>query len=120
MPSYLACHCSTGKAKSRHSSSRASTIRADLGSARAGLGQNRLAILARLAQVDVHGVHVVALVLQPAQDDRGIQPPEYANTQLGMMLDFCERFAKRSRIGLLSSDRPIATSGGSDTISATW
>ena len=38
-----------------------------------GLLQNRLAILARLAQVDVHGVDVVALVHQPAENDRSIQ-----------------------------------------------
>ena len=35
--------------------------------------QNRLAILARLPEVDVHGMDVVALVHQPAENDRGIQ-----------------------------------------------
>ena len=35
--------------------------------------QNRLAVLARLAQIDVHGMYVAALVHQPAENDRGIQ-----------------------------------------------
>ena len=73
MPSYLACHCSTGKAKSRQSSSRASISCDDLGPVVAGLLQNRLAVFARLAEVDVHGMHVVAFVLQPTKNDRGIQ-----------------------------------------------
>ena len=46
----------------------------DFGAAGAGLGQGRLAVLAGLPQVDVDRVDVVALVLKPAQDDRGIQP----------------------------------------------
>ena len=44
------------------------------GPARAGFVQDRLTVLARLPQVDVHRVDVVPLVLQPAQDDRGVQP----------------------------------------------
>ncbi len=44
-----------------------------LGSAGAGLGQRGLAVLAGLAQVDVDRVDLVALVLQPAEDDRSVQ-----------------------------------------------
>ncbi len=73
MPSYLACQLSTGKAKSRQSSSRASTMRADSRAAVAGLFQNRLAVFARLAEIDVDGVNVVAFVLEPAEDDGGIE-----------------------------------------------
>jgi hypothetical protein len=35
--------------------------------------QNRLAVLARLAEVDVHGVDVVALVLEPTENHRSIE-----------------------------------------------
>ena len=39
----------------------------------AGLFQNRLAIFARLPQIDVDGVNVVALFHEPAENDRGVQ-----------------------------------------------
>ncbi len=39
----------------------------------AGLLQNRLAILARLPQVDIHAVHIVTLILKPTQNDRSIK-----------------------------------------------
>ena len=35
--------------------------------------ENRLPVLARLAEIDVHGMDVVAFLAEPAQDDRGIQ-----------------------------------------------
>ena len=38
-----------------------------------GLLENLLAVLARLAQVDIHRVHVVALVLQPSENHRRVQ-----------------------------------------------
>ncbi len=45
-----------------------------LGAVGAGFGQRGLAILARLTQIDIDRVDFVALVLQPAQNDRSIQP----------------------------------------------
>ena len=39
-----------------------------------GLVEDRLPVLARLAQVHVHAVDVVPLFHQPTQDDRSIQP----------------------------------------------
>jgi hypothetical protein len=44
------------------------------GAAVAGLLEVRLAILAGLAQIDVHGHDLVALLDQPAEDHRGVQP----------------------------------------------
>ncbi len=38
-----------------------------------GLGHHRIAVLARLAEIDVDGVDVVPFVLEPAEDDRGIK-----------------------------------------------
>ena len=48
-------------------------MRADLAPHVVGLLQDRLAVFARLAEIDVDAVDVVALVLQPAENDRSIQ-----------------------------------------------
>ena len=44
-----------------------------LGAIVAGLLENRLAVFARLTQIDIHGMHVVAFVLEPTENHRGIQ-----------------------------------------------
>src|SRR5262249_6910872 len=43
------------------------------GAAVFGLLQDRLAVFARLAEIDIDGVDVVALVLEPAEDDRSVE-----------------------------------------------
>ena len=73
MPSYFACQPSTGKRKV------AAQLLAGVDDPRrrrpaiAGLLQDRVAVLARLPEVDVHRMHRVTLVLQPTQNDRSIK-----------------------------------------------
>src|SRR6188768_117825 len=85
MPSYFACHPSTGNAKSRHSSSRASTIRAE--------AAPQLWAFFRIASRSSHGcprsmyaqwTSYPSSCSQPKITEVS-SPPEYARTQEGMV-----------------------------------
>ena len=53
------------------------------GAAGAGLLERRRPVLARLAEVDVDGDHVIAALDEPAEDHGGVEPPRIRQHALG-------------------------------------